>query len=395
VIRRRPVGLLAILALGSSPAALPGQAPAGGDSLSVCSIQGFLTRHAADTTDAAFKAAAAAIAGAAHGEPQAVNKVLNGCLGGPSRLLSGLNLEFKTFKVGGSDSGSSFGLGYSYARDLTQNRVRTTGANQTGMALSVNARGDIAFERRANPNDFLEGRASAHLFGSWGGFARVADTTVLNLLNALEDSLAAIEDPGQLAGSPLAARFGSEIRRYLSTQYYLDFSLEGGLEANQDFSTKHIAFGALLGVDVKPWGKGYLNLFDWPFAAIRWLSGYDAELEPRGSAFPTLIIGLDRMNPTVDSARQALAGLNDYWRFRAEAAFRTEVSAFASFEADLRYYRELDAPAAIRSAGLQRFTYFTAALTTTPGPFFSFTTGHLPFDAEEDQVYALGFRYRF
>ena len=393
--RRRAAWLLLTLALGNIPRSAPAQEPVGGDSLSVCSIGGFLARHATDSTDAGFKAAAGAIAEAVHGEPEALNKVLNGCLGGPSRLLSGLNLEFKTFKVGGSDSGSSFGLGYSYARDLTQNRVRATGANQTGMALSVNARGDIAFERRANPNDFLESRASAHLFGSWGGFARVADTTVFNLLNALEDSLAAIDDPRQLAGSPLAARFGSEIRRYLSTQYYLDFSLEAGLEANQDFSTKQVAFGALLGVDVKPWGKGYLNLFDWPFAAIRWLSGYDAELEPRGSAFPTLIVGLDRMNPTADSARQAVASLKDYWRFRAEAAFRTEVSAFASFEADLRYYRELDASAAVRSASLDRFTYFTAALTTSPGPFFSFTAGHLPFDAQADQVYALGFRYRF
>jgi hypothetical protein len=392
---RRRVGatvLLALVAVSRLPAQEPGAA---GDSLSVCSVRGFLERHAPDTSDAGFKAAAGAIAEAVHGQPVALNKVLNGCLGGPSRLLSGLNLEFKTFKVGGSDSSSSFGLGYSYARDLTQNRIRATGANQTGMALSVNARGDIAFERRANPNDFLEGRVSAHLFGSWGGFARVADTTVFSLLNALEDSLASIEDPRELAESPLAARFGAEIRQYLSTQYYLDFSLETGLEANQDFSTKQVALGALLGVDLKPWGKGYLNLFDWPFAAIRWLTGYDAELEPRGSTFPTVIVGLDRMNPTADSVRQAVADLKDYWRFRAEAAFRTDVSAFASFEADLRYYRELDAPAAVRSAGLDRFTWFTAALTTTPGPFFSFSTGHLPFDAREDQVYALGFRYRF
>ncbi len=395
MIGRRSAGLLLIIALGSRSHGVLAQEPAGGDSLSVCSIREFLTRHAPDSTDAAFKAAAGAIAEVVHGEPEAINKVLNGCLGGPSRLLTGLNLEFKTFKVGGSDSGSSFGLGYKYARDLTQNRVRASGPNQTGMALSVNARGDIAFERRANPSDFLEGRVSAHLFGSWGGFARVADTTVFNLLNALEDSLATIDDPRQLTGSPLAAQFGAEIGRHLSTQYYLDFSLDGGLEANQDFTTKQIALGALLGVDVKPWGKGYLNLFDWPFAAIRWLSGYDTELEPRGSAFPTLIVGLDRMNPTVDSVRQAVASLKDYWRFRAEAAFRTEVSAFASFEADLRYYRELDPPAAVKSAGLQRFTYFTAALTTTPGPFFSFTTGHLPFDAESDQVYSLGFRYQF
>ena len=64
-------------------------------------------------------------------------------------------------------------------------------------------------------------------------------------------------------------------------------------------------------------------------------------------------------------------------------------------ESDLRWYRELGAPAAVSAIGLDEFTYFVAALVSSEGPYVSFSTGRLPFDAQQDQVYELGFRLHF
>jgi hypothetical protein len=64
-------------------------------------------------------------------------------------------------------------------------------------------------------------------------------------------------------------------------------------------------------------------------------------------------------------------------------------------ESDVRWYRELGAPVAIAAAGLDEFTYFVAALVSSDGPYISYSTGRLPFDDREDQVYELGFRLHF
>jgi len=310
-----------------------------------------------------------------------------------SRFLRNLNLEFKTFKVDDADSVLGLGFSYSIAHDLAMHRLRP--AAQAGLSLSFAAEGNVAFEQALNPQDFLDSKFSFHLFKSWGGTIAVAQDEIFTRLNDLETTLAMIEDPDSLLNAPALRNFNALMSQYIRDQFYLDVSLTGGLEANQNFSATQYTFGARLGLDLNLWQHGYLNLFDWPFAAVRYLSGYDGVLEPRGGQFPMALFTLERVHPTEDPLREILGDISDYTRLSMEVTFKTEVASASYFEVNFRYYKELGASEVIRQAGLDEQVYVTAALTAPNGVFVSYTTGKLPFDARNDQIYQLGFRYNF
>ena len=79
--------------------------------------------------------------------------------------------------------------------------------------------------------------------------------------------------------------------------------------------------------------------------------------------------------------------------------FRTFVSRIEGenifFNANVRYYREINASAAIKAANLDEYFYFVGALQSTSGFYVSYARGKLPFDAVSDEVYAVGFHYKF
>lgn len=315
------------------------------------------------------------------------NKVWQANVEGESRLLSNLNLEFKSFKVNEADTGFGLGFQYSYSRDIRKRRLNPN--SQAGVSLSFSTEGNVAFEKEINPANFLDSNISFHLFKSWGG--TIATTpAVRNKLNELETQLALIENKKELLNSPLLKEFVTLSKQNLRDQFYLDFAFAGGLESTQDFSAKQITFGANLGLDIKLWKTDYLNVFDWPFAAIRWLSGYDKQLEPLGASFPTLLLFVERVNPNGDSRRP---DSQDFTRIHGEIGFRTPIASFSSFEANFRFYKELAPLQATEEAGLDQQIFFTASLITSNGMFFGYTTGKLPFDVRNDQVYQLGFRY--
>jgi hypothetical protein len=80
-------------------------------------------------------------------------------------------------------------------------------------------------------------------------------------------------------------------------------------------------------------------------------------------------------------------------------AFRSEFGEFLGgptfLETNVRYYWELDASDTVKTAGLDEFVYFTSAIIFPKNIYFSYTTGHLPFDSQDDQVIKVGFRYSF
>ena len=324
--------------------------------------------------------------------PETLNKIWKSDIASQSRILKDLNLEFKTFKANDNDSTFGFGCSYSFARDMAMRRLSETG--QSGLSLSFNAKGNVAFEKENNPADFLDAKFSFHLFKSWQ--YTVQPTAEYNdLLDSLGMLLAEIKDKTQFLTSPLLKDYIQATKRLLKDQFYLDFSAAGGLESNQDFSKKQYTYGAVLGVDIKPRKNGYLNVFDWPFASLRWLNGYDNELAPLGETFPTVLVSLERVDTRNDQIEKMLGGSTNFTRLRTEIAFRTPLSSASFFESNLRYYKRLRAPSTIKEASLDEQFYFTAALITANGLYVSYTTGKLPFDAKDDQIYALGLRYNF
>lgn len=331
---------------------------------------------------------------------ETLNKTLDNYITEESGIsfLKNLNIKFKTFSVKGDSNSAALGLSYSFNKDIQKNLFNQKSASSTGISFAITAAGNIAFDKEVNPYNFLDTKISFHLFHSQGGAVQVSDATA-TLLNSLEDELINMTNQDSLDNSPLWKEFVAIVSKNLTTQYYTDFSLKAALESNQDFSQKQYVYGAQLGFDLKAWNPNStlanLNIFDWPFAVIRVLTGFDKYLSPRGSTIPTILLGLDQVNPSDDPFRDMIDNNSSFPRFRAEVSFKTPISESAFFVSNFRYYKEIDASSEIRMANIDEFVFFSFTLTLSNGLYISYTTGRLPLDFADDQVYALGFQYNF
>lgn len=336
--------------------------------------------------------------------PEIINKAMDRYLSPPSgwRLLKDLNLRFKTFRSNDDTAVAALGFTYSFSKDVRRHSFEEKGSRQSGISLSVSADGNVAFDKNVNPVDFLESDLSLHVFRSYGGAVEVSDE-VADELDALESLAIEIEDQDSLDNHPAWRKFFATHMANLTTQVYVDLSLLAALESNQAFTQKHYVYGARLGFEVKPWNRqstlAQWNLLDWPFAAMRWLSQTDESFSPRGSSFPTVLLGINYVEPETDDLRAVAGETSGYPRFKAEVAFKTLAMRTPNqtifFSADVRYYKELGASSAIEAANIEDYSYFVAALQASSGPFVSYSTGKLPFDATDDQVFELGFRFSF
>jgi hypothetical protein len=337
-------------------------------------------------------------------DPETFNHLferLAGTGGAGWRLLQDLHLKFKTFDAQDADTR---GLGFSYAFDkvVQQQAFDTAGTAFTTLDFHVQADGNVAFKSSINPRDFLTTGATLALQRSRGG-TTATTAAERRELSGLEQKLAEYTTEEQIASSSELRRYLEIVAPHLGTQLALELGASARLESDQLFNQKQYAYAAQLGLDLKAWNRSSTlarwNLFDWPAAVLRYLAGTDARFTPRGSTIPTVRLAIARVDPSENDGREALGVTSSFTRANLEVAYRGLVARVAGgdlfLESGLRWYRELSAPAAIRSAGLDEFTYFAAALTSTDGPFVSYSTGRLPLDAASDKVYELGFKVDF
>jgi hypothetical protein len=337
-------------------------------------------------------------------DPETFNHLLDrlaGSGGAGWRLLQDLHLRFKTFDAQDADA-RGLGLSYAFDKVVQQQAFDTAGTAFTTLDFHVQADGNVAFKSSINPRDFLTTGATLALQRSRGG-ATATTTAERRELSGLEQKLAEYTTEEQIRSSPELHRYLEIVAPHLGTQLALELGASAKLESDQRFIQKQYAYAAQLGLDLKAWDRSSAlarwNLFDWPAAVLRYLAGTDARFTPRGSTIPTVRLAIGRIDPSENDGREALGVTSSFTRMNLEAAYRGLVARVAGgdlfLESSLRWYRELGAPAAIRGAGLDEFTYFAGALTSTAGPFVSYSTGRLPLDAASDKVYELGFKVDF
>lgn len=393
MILRKWIGVAAILVCCRSAAAQ--DLACGLLDLSGCSERAAATPGADPVIVASLALLVADPAGAARDvleDPETLNSLVRSLAGIPN-----LSVQFKTFQ---SDAGNALGLTYEYKWDAMRADHPVIGTIHSGYRVALDARGQLSFDPDIQPRDFLETKLSTHFYRSSGGaietseeFARALDRAIMELAELSTE---------ELNSSNLDRLTLDAFRNHLTPQIYLDFALNGSLETDQGFDNSQLVGGAQFAVDIKDWSRrtalARMNVFDWPFAILRVLSGVDEELSPRGN-IPTVLFGLNAVNPTENVERERLGAMEYYWRLSFETSFKTLFAESAGMplfaEANFRYYRELGASVAVRDAGLDEFLYFTTAITAGNGMYAGFSTGRLPFDTRSDQVYEVGFSYSF
>ena len=317
------------------------------------------------------------------------------------QLLRDLNLEFKSFNTSNDDL-TGLGLAYRYSKNIKRDELVSRAATQSGLSLSFDAEGNIAFEREINPRDFLQTSVDFAFFRSTGGAVRTTPA-VRNELNAMEDVLTSIQTEEELFASPVWQTFLAAMQHSMTTQTYWELGASVRYESNQAFTAKQLVYSGQLGLDVKAWNDGATlarwNLIDWPAALVRLLDGVDTRFTPRGSTIPTVLTAIDWVDPSDNAVREAVGEMDSYPRFRIETAYKSLVAEHADHEVywlmDLRYYREISPPDAIKAINADDFLYFVTALTIGESLYVSYSDGRLPFDAADDRVYELGFKVAF
>jgi hypothetical protein len=323
-------------------------------------------------------------------------------------IINDLHLKFKVFDTTSAGQDAALGLEYSYDKAVMGHTLRSNTPDPISMSFNVSARGNVAFDRDENPDDFLDSKVQFHFFQSIGGIDPTVSTEeqAAALQQALLDA-AKVKgiSPEQFDSSPEWRAVKDRIIHRLKTQYFWDLSGNAGLESDQGFVQKQWVYGAQLGGVVRAWNPdsamAKFNLFDWPFAMLRYLTGADSEWKPSGQAIPSVLGGLDLVDPTDNNDRLTVDPDEDgvYPRFRAEVAFKTKIARLMEkdvwFSSSLRHFQELGASGAIRDANLDRHTYFAASLEFLGGFSVNYSAGRLPLDRQTDHVYALGYTLKF
>ncbi|WP_430403691.1 hypothetical protein [Fluviicola sp.] len=316
------------------------------------------------------------------------------------KFLNDLNVQFKTFQATDNQP-TALGLTYDFNIDYAKFSEKDSYRNSHSYGLT--AKGNIAFRKNLNPTDFLETKVNYRWSQFFGGVIKSKDQiTVFSRLNGLEDKLVNISDMQSKEAIALWNEFSKNL--VLSNQYYYSLAPKFALESNQDFSKTQFTPGLTIDLSAKAWKKNnmlsYFNIFDYPFALIRLITGTDKKFTVYGSTIPTAQLGFDYVIPANDTMRKNLTGnLDPFPRIKFETSFRTFITRVKKenifFSVNYRYYQELNTPETIIKANLGTHSYFVMALQTTSGFYVSYANGKLPFDAKSDEVYSIGFNYKF
>lgn len=107
-------------------------------------------------------------------------------------------------------------------------------------------------------------------------------------------------------------------------------------------------------------------------------------------------INLAQVDPKDDTAREAvLEDLDTYDRLGIELVYKLKIDKgiLKHFEANYRYYKELGADDVIKDAGLDDFRLVTYRLGLKNGAYVAYSSGELPFNLQDDQIFEIGYSY--
>ena len=320
-------------------------------------------------------------------------------------FINDWNLRPKFFHApDGASDDAVLGLEYHYQKSIANRVFDDSWKNPMGISLAFEAQGDVAEEAKKNPNNLLETSAQLHIFQGIGGIDPTYSDSDAAKAEFQRELMQNMQDKEFAAGRGKAySEMARKLTAHIAPQLFWDLAGHATLEADQQFHDKQWAYGGKLSFAFRDWRAqstaGWFNVFDYPFAAIRWIVEKE-EFQPSGRVFPSVVLGLDLVDGSDNDTRTAIDPDTDAFpRGRAELAFKTRALRWQErplyFSAAYRYFQEFSASSAIKSADLDRSEYFVMRMDLPYRFNLSYATGKLPLDQDNDQVYAIGWALNF
>jgi hypothetical protein len=291
-------------------------------------------------------------------------------------------------------------LAYDWRRDLART-AHKQGSPHGGFHSALEARGVLVPSGDDNPEDFNEFSAHTSYFYGRGGAASPA--LMRAHLSGIADSAGAFRPRDGYIGSAPYLKLMAGIWDSLTTQFYFTGGLEARYESDQGGATTQWATGARLGFDLKVWnphlGGARFNVFDWPTALVRLVTGTDPSFQPSGAAIPTVSIAYHRVSPGSNAVRDSIADLDPFDRLALELRWRTKLTSVEQgpvwLSAEFRHHLELGADPAVSGAGLHRHSRIHMQVETPHGFTLSWARGKLPFTDSDDDRWGVGFQLKY
>lgn len=108
---------------------------------------------------------------------------------------------------------------------------------------------------------------------------------------------------------------------------------------------------------------------------------------------------LGQVDPSEDAAREAILGndLDSYDRADLELLYIYNIGTanIDTFEVNYRYFQEFGAKQSIEDADLDRFRLATYRLGFKNILYVAYSSGELPLNKKDNQIYEVGFSYKF
>lgn len=320
-------------------------------------------------------------------------------------FINDWNLRPKFFHApDGASDDAVLGLEYHYQKSIANRVFDESWKNPMGISLAFEAQGDVAVEAKKNPNNLLETSAQLHLFQGIGGIDPTYSNSDAARAEFQRELMQNIQDKEFASGRGHAYNaMARKLTEHMTPQLFWDLAGHATLEADQQFHDKQWAYGGKLSFAFRDWRArstaGWFNVFDYPFAAIRWIVEKE-DFQPSGRVFPSVVLGLDLVDGSDNDTRTAIDPDTDAFpRGRAELAFKTRALRWQErplyFSAAYRYFQEFSASSAIKAADLDRSEYFVMRMDLPYRFNLSYATGKLPLDQDNDQVYAIGWALNF
>lgn len=336
---------------------------------------------------------------------------LNGVIGmlpaesGLAQFLKDVQLRFKVFDASDSSGDASLGFEYGFEKHITRSGDPKSNAS-SWWAADFYGFGNVAFDQEVNPDDFLRTGFKIHAQG-YRDDAPILEAVKADALQAAILKAATFTGtPEQVDASPewraLEQSIRDEWASKITYQAFWDYGANVAIESNQDFSRRQYTYGFEGGAIVRSpqptSALSRMNVFDYPTALLRYLTGAESSFQPKGDYVPALLVGVDLVDPKDEDVRKALDD-DPFPRFRFELESRPVAAKFGGKEIylglDWRFYQEIDAPASVKRNDLDQDSMFQASLDMPGGWSVSYAAGQLPLDQRDSSQFALGFDIKF
>lgn len=282
-----------------------------------------------------------------------------------------INLEFKLLD---SESDETIiALDFSYSKKLSRNYFSRKGNMERYYGWDFDTNGTVTEKAEENPRNFIEAKLS--FLGGMHTKIPIQPTEIQDALNN-RNNAECVDD--EKCFNEVMAFFNNRLA-ILGGATYLKYGVDAGYESDQQFEATNRTISGFFAASYESWdNNSFLGS-----AAIR----------------PNIRIAVDDVEPS-DETPRALAGDNStYQRVSGEVSISMPVSTIMGESITLgfnyRTYQEIDASNIVKDAQLDKYHLRTYSFSLPNGLLASYSSGRLPFDVQNDDVVAIGWKTYF